>query len=292
MDRFLLKVRHKFLQTIAQHPLIKSYIDQNYQRKINQHSQNLPILNMESLKLIEKIQQDGVAITSLSELGIKDTEKMLVVAQKLAKELVQLEAESVQNYVIHASCEEMSRFPQIFLWGIDPKLLNIVENYLGLSVAYQGAYLRRDIANGLEIGSRLWHIDQEDRRVIKIIIYLDDVDEENGPFQYLPYDISLKIAQTIKYTSGYLSDQTMQKLISPKSYHSCTGVGGTVIFAATSSIFHRGKPPINRDRLAIFYDYTSKSYKQRFYGTPTLPYRDLRLIARNLSEQQRNCIFW
>jgi hypothetical protein len=215
---------------------------------------------------------------------------------KSAQYLMQKISEDTFNHsdqiVVHASSEQIMKYPQIFLWGLEQRLLNIVENYICLPVAYQGVYFRRDIANQLEAGSRLWHIDQEDRKILKIIIYLNDVSEDYGPFQYIPKSLTSKISDSLKYTSGYIQDKIMQGVISSEVYKSCTGIAGTVIIAETSNIFHRGKPPINSDRFAIFFDYTSRRYKQTLYGTSTLGYKDLLLLSKNLSETQKKCIFW
>lgn len=84
----------------------------------------------------------------------------------------------------------------------------------------------------------------------------------------------------------------MQSVTSSEIYKSCTGIAKTVIIADTSSIFHRGKPPITSDRFTIFFDYTTRRYKQALYGTSILAYNDLLLLSKNLSEKQKKCIFW
>jgi hypothetical protein len=217
---------------------------------------------------------------------------LLESAQILIPELSENIRFHPNQIIIHASPQQILKYPQIFLWGLEQRLLNIIENFLGLPVAYQGVYFRRDIANRLEVGSRLWHIDKEDRKILKIIIYLNDVHEENGAFQYIPKNLTSTIAKSLKYKAGYIQDKVMQEVISSKLYKSCTGVAGTVIMADTSSIFHRGKPPITSDRFTIFFDYTSRRHKQASYGTSILSYKDLLSLSENLSESQRKCIFW
>ncbi|WP_340626611.1 hypothetical protein [Aphanizomenon flos-aquae] len=69
-------------------------------------------------------------------------------------------------------------------------------------------------------------------------------------------------------------------------------MAGTVIIADTASIFHRGKPPITSDRFTLFFDYTTIRYKQVLHGTSTLPYKDLLVLSKYLSESQKKCIFW
>ena len=292
MDKILLKMRTKIVKKIYQYPFIKYQADSFYQQAIEKNLQNLPTLPTNDIDLIETVKKEGVVISTLEKLGITSTTDMWKSAQNLMLKLSQKTYFQPNQIVNHASPQQIMEYPQIFLWGLEQRLLNIIENYLGLPVAYQGVYFRQDIANQLELGSRLWHIDIEDRKIFKIIIYLNDITADNGPFEYIPKPLTSKIAQSLKYTSGYIQDKIMQGVISSETYQSCTGIAGTVIIADTSSIFHRGKPPLTSDRFAIFFDYTSRRYKQALHGTSTLSYKDLLLLSQNLSETQKKCIFW
>lgn len=292
MDKILLKIRKKILRKIDQHPFTKYQADCFYQKAIEKNFQNLPPLSPQNIDLIETVKKEGVVITKLEKLGITSTPDMWNSAQVLIPQISQNILSHPNQIVTHASPQQIIEYPQIFLWGLEQQLLNIIENFLGVPVAYQGIYFRRDIANQLEIDSRLWHIDQEDRKIFKIIVYLNDVSENGGPFQYIPKPLTSKIADSLKYTSGYIPDKIMQGVISSEIYKSCTGIAGTVIIADTSSIFHRGKPPITSDRFTLFFDYTTRRHKQALHGTSTLPYKDLLLLSKNLSKTQKKCIFW
>jgi hypothetical protein len=292
VDNILLKIRKKILKKINQHPLIKYQADCLYQKSIENHIPNIPPLPVDDVNLLEKINEEGVVITTLEKLRISSAHELFKSAQILIPEISQNICSHENQITIHASSQQIIEYPQIFLWGLEQRLLNIIENFLGLPVAYQGVYFRRDIANQLELGSRLWHIDREDRKIFKIIIYLSDVNEDSGPFQYIPKSLTSKIAQSLKYTTGYIQDKIMQGVLSSEMYKSCTGIAGTVVMADTSSIFHRGKPPITADRFALFFDYTSRQYKKASYGTSTLSYKNLLSLSKNLSESQKKCIFW
>ena len=52
---------------------------------------------------------------------------------------------------------------------------------MGLPVRYFGVAMKREIANGVIEGPRSFHIDPEDENVLKIIVYLNDVDAGTGP---------------------------------------------------------------------------------------------------------------
>lgn len=292
MYTFLQKTRNKILKKIDAIPFIKYQEDLAYQAAVKNHIINLPILAKADLDLVDKINYEGVVITSLEELGIPSTPDILAAAKNLIPKIPPNTSGQKNEFVVHASSQQIMEYPEIFFWGLEQRLLNIVENYLGLPVAYNGVYFRRDVANKIEQGSRLWHIDREDRKILKIIIYLNDINEYTGPLQYIPQDLSLKIVKDLKYTSGYIQEQTMRKFVSPANYKSCTGSIGTVIFAATGSIFHRGKLPIKSDRFAIFFDYSSRRQKKRYYMAKSLPHQDLFILSQNLPEHKKQCIYY
>jgi len=62
------------------------------------------------------------------------------------------------------------------------------------------------------MGARQWHLDVEDR-MLKIIIYLNDVNLHGGPFEYIPKYSSSLLSQSLNYSSGLLSDEVMKTVV-------------------------------------------------------------------------------
>ncbi|MBD2199897.1 MULTISPECIES: 2OG-Fe(II) oxygenase [Calothrix] len=292
MSILLQKIQNRLIRNFYNLPFLQYQAELEYQEALAKHIVNLPIISPDEMNLIETINNEGVAITSLEALGFASTTSMFESAKSLMHQIPSPSEDNSNEFVVHANPQQIMAYPEIFLWGLEQRLINLVETYLGLPVAYHGAYLRRDIANQVEQKSRLWHIDKEDRKVLKIIVYLQDMSEDRGPFQYIPLSLTSSLSQSLKYHHGYIQDATMQKIISPTEYKSCLGAAGTVIIAATGSIFHRGKVPVAGDRFALFYDYTSRIQTQSFYGNLSLSHQDLLLLSQHLSQPQRDCIFW
>lgn len=287
----LQKTRNKILKTIDSIPYRQYQSEIAYQVAVEQYSPYLVDISETDLEIVEKIKQEGVFITSLSELGIASSYEFMVAAQNLIPHINPATYKEQNNYVIHATSQQIMANPMIFLWGLEQRLLNIVENFFALPVAYHGVYLRRDVANNCEIGSRLWHLDKEAKKVLKIIVYLHDMNDNNGPFQYIHPSLTPEIAKSLKYKAGYICDESMQEVISTSEYRSCTGLAGTVVFAATHNIFHRGKIPIASDRFSVFFDYTPRLKEHSYYITSSLANEDLVFMAEHLSESQKQCIF-
>lgn len=101
-----------------------------------------------------------------------------------------------------------------------------------------------------------WHRDDPVRNQLKFILYLNDVDESNGPFKYITgsHGVLSKIFTSLlrlKIVSRFSSVPSRESIIT------YTGKAGTLIIADTSGI-HRGSLlEIGTERKAI----TSYSYR-------------------------------
>lgn len=291
--KIVYKIRNEVSLNTRQLPFLCTQKETNYRLARKRHFENLPVISDYEQNLIDTLRTEGVAMTSLQALSIPSTELMLQAANSLMPKIPQSTSHGKNEYVVHATPQQILEHKEIFLWGLEQRLTNIVENYIGLPVAYHGAYFRRDIVNPVQVKSRLWHIDPEDRKVLKVIIYLNDVDENNGPFEYIPQVFSSKIISGLKYSHGYVQDKAMEKVISPSYFKYCKGIAGTVILASTGSIFHRGKTPISSDRYTVFFDYTSrKPIVHNHYGASFLSDEELKVLTSNLTPKQKECVFW
>jgi hypothetical protein len=284
------KTRNKMLKEINNISFFKTANELAYQAALEKHQSNLPILSAADLALVETIRKEGAVITSLEALSIPSTGEMLQAAKSLIPEIPKSISGDKNEYVVHASDQQIMKYPELFMWGLQERLLNIIENYIALPVAYHGVYLRRDIANQVEEKSRLWHLDKEDRKVLKVIIYLHDVGDDDGPFQYIPQSLTPAIARSLKYNYRYIKDSVIKQHVSSLDCKSCTGAAGTVVIAGSGSIFHRGKIPSSGDRFTLFFDYTSK---QPYTDYSSLPKEHLVTLAKKyFSPKQKNYVLW
>ncbi|MEL6462530.1 MAG: 2OG-Fe(II) oxygenase [Cyanobacteria bacterium J06621_15] len=291
--KIVYKIRNEVSLNTRLLPFLCTQNELNYRLARKRHFKNLPVISDYEQDLINTLKTEGVAMTSLKALSIPSTDMMLESAKKLIPKIPQSISHHKNEYVVHATPQQILEHKEIFIWGLEQRLTNIVENYIGLPVAYHGAYFRRDTINPTQVKSRLWHIDPEDRKVLKVVIYLHDVGENSGAFEYIPQAFSSKIISALKYSHGYIQDKTMEKVISPSYFKSCKGVAGTVILASTGGIFHRGKIPVDSDRYTLFFDYTSrKPIVHNHYGASFLSDEQLRVLTNNLTPQQKECVFW
>ena len=177
---------HKIKREFGKIPLVHSINDWAYQKALEDRAPFLPQLETRDRLIVDTIRQEGTCILPVDELALPTTSKMMASAFALANRLVgvPLASTSVVSEVGSAK-EDLREFFEILSWALEPRLLDMVENYIGLPILYQGFAVRRSIADGLYTGVRRWHVDWEDRQLIKIIIYLNDVGEGGGAYEYI-----------------------------------------------------------------------------------------------------------
>jgi hypothetical protein len=279
-----------------------SFIENNllyprYQHALKSHAAQSLDLDENDKNIVKELEQTGICITSLEALGLPNTADFLKDAQSITLALRDnASLVGSDRHEIHATRAQLLSHPAIFCWGLDERLLAIVERYLGLPVAYDGASCFLSPPNGKEVGARAWHRDREDRRMVKIGIYLSDVDEDSGPFQCLPPDLNFKVGRSIQYRYQPILDHEMRQLFPKAAVNerlSFPGRAGTVIFVDTARSFHRGKPPTYRPRAAVFFSYFSRRPWHPFFcqRTPTTQ-REARLLTQHLSAHQQSCVSW
>lgn len=215
----------------------------NYERK---HRQDFTHLNEEEQNLLKEIQKNGYVVIpnffnkELCEACIKDMDKMY----ENNKEFIH--KSDYADYRIFGA-EELSENIKKFS---DHKLLNKLANTYNAVPTCCGFTLAGKIqATGHQYGSGgPWHRDSYFRQ-FKSLIYLTDVDENNGPFQIIRG--SHKINQIAKDTKlanldsmqCTFNQETVDKILrnEPDRFNTLTAKAGTVVLVDTSAI-HRGTP--------------------------------------------------
>jgi Phytanoyl-CoA dioxygenase (PhyH) len=141
----------------------------------------------------------------------------------------------------------------------DDPLIEMVRKY------YSGI----EIAESLVLAARLsyiadnkgsgggWHRDSPHTLQFKAILYLSDVSEENGPFQYLEEThhsssairlLRQKLCSPNQYR--FTEDEIAQIMAESVPFHTFTATAGTLILVDTKGI-HRGKPIEVGNRYAL-----------------------------------------
>jgi hypothetical protein len=259
MKPILKKIQTKIAKTISGF---------NYRLDQLKYVRKLPNLSTADRQIVDEINREGVAVRSLNDLCFDSTLALQSASERLVQNLEKsafvnprtIEYETGFRHCIPVNPSQIAKeYPALYLWGLDDRILAIIEHCIGLPIAYHGVTVRKEINDGKQIGTRLWHQDQDDRNIIRISIYLNDVGIDDGPFEYIPKALTPSM-RLFKDTNYVITDDAMASVIPPSQWKACTGSAGTIIFAAAAKVFHHGKVPrSNHQRIAASYHYTSRS---------------------------------
>jgi hypothetical protein len=276
----------------ARRTLLEASLRRAYERRALQHSPHLPIVSADTQAILDDLETEGVHIGSMASLNVPSTSKVLQSASALLPTLARSSATDQDDFMVQTRPAYFKDHPELYLWGVDDHVLDLVENYLGVPVGFDGVHVNRSIANGLQRSTRMWHLDQQDHRMFRIIIYLNDIDDDNAAFQYIPRQQSERARRSLGYSNELVSDAIMRDVVPADQWKSCVGPRGTAIFVDPANIFHRGKVPKSEERYAIFYSYHSAKPMHERYLWPGYSPDFSASINDNLSERQRACVFW
>ena len=277
---------------------ISARLDRSYERKRVMFRSSLIPMEGLDLAIINDLRQNGVFMTTLSELNIPNSERMYCACQDIKSNYQKKSREGCfeASYLVQATAEELIGKPEIFHWGLSERLLRLAETYLEMPVGYDGLNLFYTPADGREVAARRWHRDVEDRRMMKVSVLLNDVDEYGGPLQILRQKFAgsdkIEGANYPVLTNKQLEQRLGRPLIDD-DITTCTGPEGTVIFSDVASHYHRGKPATRRDRCAVFFNYITRTPLRPFYCERNVFDRSqIKELVRDLMETQKSYALW
>jgi hypothetical protein len=149
--------------------------------------------------------------------------------------------------------------------GINDRMLDIVNSYFGLwaKLTYVDLWYTPPAQPGVDrVSSQRWHRDYNDDRLVKVFLYLVDVNDDTGPLEYVP-------GSTVDGPYGQIwpwrpvsndlyppQDEFDEKI--PKSAQiAFTGPEGSLLFANTSGFHRGGYATGDRPRVMAVYNYST-----------------------------------
>jgi hypothetical protein len=235
------------------------------------------VLSAGVTKVLSDLNRNGVAITSVGELLESGS-----CFQELSRSVEELEDARARDILAarDRSDETDSVGQKTFnveLLGPRPVLDpdNVYARFalqrpiLQIANAYFQMYTRlryfnvwRTFATTTEAReSQLWHRDREDHYILKVFVYLSEVDDGAGPFTYAAGSHSKGSLRVLPeyFTEGNVRrsrDEQMARAVPREKWIKCTGPVGTIVFADTHG-FHKGGLARERDRLMYICMFTS-----------------------------------
>ncbi|MFY9578110.1 MAG: hypothetical protein WAQ33_02185 [Gaiellaceae bacterium] len=168
------------------------------------YTQERPALDAVQARIVHQLRDEGYATVPFSELVLEqdawselDTASTRFVSeteQELAREREggesALRRREGKEFVVRKYAYDVELGPEDpwLRLGLNRRLLDIANTYLGMwaKLEYVDVWYTPPVAEGERRSSQRWHRDFNDRHLLKAFLYLVDVDEETGPFEYVP----------------------------------------------------------------------------------------------------------
>jgi hypothetical protein len=254
-----------------------------------------PELPAADAALLAALRAEGCVRTTLAALALPGTEEFRAAAERAVAALSEaatgdLGYEGESAFARNLAFAETARIaPALVRLGLNERLLDLAEHYVRLPVAFLGVDVRRDAPRGPALGSRRWHRDREDLRELKVMVYLSDVDESSLAFEYA------SLAGTPLILPSLLDDEQMERRIPRRLWRPCFGPRETVLIAATSRVFHRGRSATSapeRERTIAVFTYTSAAPLDPARCRGHFDAAARAASATGLTPRQRAALYW
>ena len=146
---------------------------------------------------------------------------------------------------------------------LSPYLLDVARAYLRMwaKLSYVDLwYTVPQPPDADRVASQLWHYDFDDKHLLKAFLYLDDVDAETGPFEYVagsqPGGPHHNVRPWKPMGFGRVPEDEVQRAVPDEAIRTFTAPRGTIIFCNTSGL-HRGGFATSRARVLATATYCS-----------------------------------
>lgn len=211
-------------------------------------------------KILSDLRQNGIAFSTIDEFfpQIDFLDQMKAWIDRNNKNLVYKEKkEFLMSY--HGNADSIldldSNNPFINFYLSVP-ILRIVCDYLGYIPQLNYLTIEKTLVmkESSPVHSQKWHRDPEEQKMIKVFIYLNDVNENNGPFFYIngsqPSSKSKfrNIAPQYLPKGSYPDEVKVMEAIQPEAIVCAKGKVGTLIFCDTAGL-HRGGFAVDGERI-------------------------------------------
>jgi hypothetical protein len=145
--------------------------------------------------------------------------------------------------------------------GYNRRLLDIANSYVGMwsKLEYVDLWYTPPVAGDQRKSSQRWHRDFNDRHLLKAFLYMVDVDEDTGPFEYVPGSAPGGDLDSLwpwrPLGDNYPPEDELAQKTAERAV-SFTAPKGTIIFCNTAG-FHRGGFAKSKPRVLATVTYSS-----------------------------------
>lgn len=257
-----------------------------------------PLLDDVQATAAAELSTRGIAITTVQALTgqasslerVRAEAERMFALPEVASQIVEGRSKSGgKDYVVRAFGGAYVPDPsnEFLRLALNERILAVVSHYLGMWPRLKYIDLWYNVPAGpasSEVSSQRWHRDYDDYRMVKLFLYIEDVDAQNGPFMFIPEThAGARLAglyPTKPPTGSYPPPGAVDRVVGPDAPIVCIGDAGTLVLADAAG-FHKGGRAIARPRILFTVTYASDAaVEEDRYRLPQLPRHQLGPMAR------------
>lgn len=173
---------------------------------------------------------------------------------------------SNKGFMINKLQEHQLRQYSSFLdVALHPNIIRSASEYLGYVPVLSSVKVLvssvNDSTKREHSSSQLFHLDQPDRPLFKVIVNLHDVDADSGPFTFLKKAASVKAQSVLKTgwnrRSDFVQDDDLFRIVDRDDLVELVGEAGDAYFVDSSYCFHYGSRNQKKERKILMMSYLS-----------------------------------
>lgn len=217
-------------------------------------------------RLSRELHRDGIAITHVDEFfpegGVFATLSNYMAGKVPSKQTLTKKTFLRQYWDDPSVLDFENPFIKI---ALNERVLRVVNNYNHFFSYLYYFTLNKTVpvAEGTPPEqSQRWHRDPEDRQMVKVFIYLNDIDETSGPFIHVKgsqYGGRLGHLFPQDPPRGcYPSAKVLEAVVPPHEILTGTGRAGTLVFCDTAGL-HKGGYATKKERIMFTAGYCSRA---------------------------------
>jgi ectoine hydroxylase-related dioxygenase (phytanoyl-CoA dioxygenase family) len=233
-----------------------------------------PALDEIQQRIVADLASKGFSLVRFEELfSAEELAAITAQAQRFAEETAaglagdgeQLRVRPGKEFVVrlHSYDSEIGPDDPWFRICASRRMLDIANSYVGMltKLEYVDVWYSVPQDEGARrVASQRWHRDFNDQKLVKAFLYLVDVDEQMGPFEYVPGSTGDGPYSDVwawePLGESYPNQREFAERFPEATYETFTGAKGSLIFCDTSG-FHRGGLSTTDPRILATVTYSS-----------------------------------
>jgi hypothetical protein len=238
----------------------------NFKPWITYHLSQHPLTDLQRF-LLDSLRHHGIAITTVEELGaqegFEELEKAVCALETgLSGTINQIREQADPTAFKTDLVELLGPRPildpkDIFVrFGLQPTILNLVNSYFGMYVRLKAFNVWHNFpTKSMPRDLQRWHRDPEDRRLVKLFVYLTDVRDTAGPLTYIlgthwlpSTEPRQRVSRAVGTGALPSPDEHMRPVVPKGRWLTTMGPKGTVVLADIRG-YHKAGLARDHDRI-------------------------------------------